>query len=369
MTATKNVIPVTPQTRTPRGIIKIDGTAVSGWTELSWDNNTFFEADTFRATFAVSSLPSDYDVDYFSDTVDMPVEIFAGFPANASSYSSADLSSMISGVVDTVDWSIGQGSITISGRDLTAKLIQSKTDAKYANQTASQIVTSIANDIGLTPKVTATTVLAGHYYEIDHVRLQDNRTLWDLVCYLARQEGMVAYVSGKELHFEAPPDLSGTPYEFYYVPPAEAGGPARGNFADLHMERALTVAKDIVVKVRSWNSRTKTAFTMIAKAAHTKSSGDSQTYIFNIPGLTSAQAQKRAEELALELSKHERKATISGHADNILLRTDVVSLTGTDTAFDQNYFIESISRSLSYQGGYEWTVNLKNHSPETTTSL
>lgn len=365
----KNTIPGQSSARVPRATVLVNGVDLrDALVEVEWESNTFFQADTFRATFATSKLPEGYGPAYFADTAPIVVEIFAGFPADPVNFTAKNLASMFYGQVDPVDWSPDQTTITISGRDLTSKLIDAKSDKKYPNQTASQIVTKLASDVGLTAVVTATSTLVGRYYEIDHVALQDNRTLWDLVCYLAQKEGFVAYVKGKELHFEPPPAADDEPYAFYYNVPRSADGMADAN-CHITFSRSLTLAKDIVVKVRSRKPGQKTAFTMTAKATHAKSSGETQTYVFDYWGLTSAEAQKKAETIAADLSKHERKATVTGPADNILSRTDVVQIDGTDTSWDQTYFVENIARRYSLEDGYVWTVNLKNHSPESQTSL
>lgn len=368
---TINSVPASAALRTPRGLIEVDGTEISatdGLIEMEWENNSFFEADTFRISLAASALPEAFRADYFGDTVDIPVEIFAGFPDDPDDYAAGDLDSMLYGKVDAVEYSLDQAVLVLTGRDLTAKLIDTKTDEKYPNQTSSNIVKSIAAAQGLTPKVTATSTLVGHYYEIDHVRLADNQTLWDLICYLAQQEGFIAYVSGKELHFEAPPVSDADPYLFQWTAPAVAGEPPEGNFTGLNLSRSLTVAKDITVKVRSFNSKLNTTFSATSKVSHAKSSSTSITYVYNIPGLTFAQAQARAKNIVSELAKHERKATVTGPADNLLSITDMVKIDGTGTAWDQTYFVEAISRSLSFSEGYRWSVSLKNMSPASVTS-
>jgi Mu-like prophage tail protein gpP len=365
----KNTLPVMPTVRNPRGLVKINGTVIPGWTSVEVVNNTFFQADTFSASFAVSKLPTEFGPDWWSDTDKMELELFIGFPPDPKNFSPSDLDSMIFGLVDGVDWSINQQEITVSGRDLTSRFLDTKSDEKYPNLTASQIAAKIAAAQGLTAIVTATDTKAGRYYSIDNVLMQDNRTQWDLLCYLARQENFTVYVKGKELHFEPMPALDGEPYVIQCVLPGQDGGPVTGNFQRLNVSRSLTIAKDIVVKVRSWNAQKKNAFVRQAKASRKGSNGDRQVYVYDIPGLTADQAQERAKQMAEELSKHERKASIDGPADNILQRTDVLKIEGTKTSWDQTYFIDSIRRSLDAKGGYDWSIGVKNHSPETQVTV
>jgi phage protein D len=59
--------------------------------------------------------------------------------------------------------------------------------------------------------------------------------------------------------------------------------------------------------------------------------------------------------------------TIPG--DNDLDTTSLIQLSGTGTAFDQVYFPDSITRRLSFDGGYEMTIEAKNHAPDSTVTL
>lgn len=359
----KNTLPAAPSARAPRFLIKANGTVLTGAISFETTENSFYEADTFEAIFALSKLPAGYGAAWWSQTAPITIEIFSGFPSNPDIFSASDLASIFYGLVDTIAISLDRTQLSISGRDLTARFIDNKSDEKYPNLTASQIATKLAQAQGLTPVVTATTTRVGTYYQIDNVTLQDNRTLWDLLTYLAKQENFVVYTKGQELHFEPAPDLSGDPYVFEWVP-GEQGGAPRGNFSSINLTRSLTLAKDITVTVRSWNARQKKAFVRKATVQHKSHAGDVQNYVFNIPGLTPDQAQQRATKLAQEFSKQERKVEIEGPADNLLQRTDPVQLRGTATSWDLLYFVESIARSMSPDEGYRWTVELKNHSPE-----
>jgi hypothetical protein len=57
-----------------------------------------------------------------------------------------------------------------------------------------------------------------------------------------------------------------------------------------------------------------------------------QEYSYSIPGLTPEQAQQRANQLLAELSRHEVRLAMSGPADNLLRKSDLIEFTGTGTA-------------------------------------
>src|SRR6185312_15026296 len=111
------------EVRHPRAIVKLSGTAVDGW--ISWEvtSNTFYEADTFRVSFAVSDLPPANDANWFSTQKELFVEIFAGFPSNPDKPDPSELKSLIYGRVDEMDFDPLQATINLTGRDLTAVFI------------------------------------------------------------------------------------------------------------------------------------------------------------------------------------------------------------------------------------------------------
>ncbi len=367
----KNAILTQGVGRRPRGLIKINGFVMPpSWDSVTWEENEFAQPDTFDLRLAMSALPPARDLAWWADIEEVEVEIFAGFPVDPANYSSADLESVFLGRADDLDFNWETATLSVTGRDFTAKLMDHKTSEKYVNLTASQIASKLAAKYGLEPKITATKEKAGKYYQIDHVDLKAERTEWDLLTWLARQEQFAVFVRRKALHFQPLPTGKQDPYVLQYTPPAIAGGPRRGNFETLTTGRSLTVAKGVEVTVQSWNSAKKTAYkrksTRLPKSGR---KGDVQKYSYNIAGLTPAQAQARADQIRDEISRHERRLTTGGPADNLLTIDDAVRLQGTGTAFDQIYYPASIVRTLTPAAGYDWTVSLKNHSPESTPTL
>ena len=349
--------------RQPRAIVRINGQPLSGWETLEIEENSFAQPDTSRVEFAIGALPSGQGVDWFAAQTDLEIEILAGFPSDPTSFSASDLTSLHSGRVDTVDVQWEQGLLVLSGRDHTADLLDAKTSEKFVNMTASQVATTLAQRHGLTPVVKPTTQKVGRYYQIDHVALQDDRPEWDLLTWLAREEDYVVYVRGKELHFQ-PADSQRSTYTLN----VDRTAGLAGEFVTLKTTRELTIAKDISVTVRSWNAKAKKAYS--TKATRYKSGGKNvQQYSYTIGGLTPEQAQLRANQLLSELSKHEMKLTWTAPADAALTMASLIQLQGTGTAFDQTYYPDTITRSMSVSAGFVMTVAAKNHSPQSEPSL
>lgn len=350
------------QVRPIRSIVKANGTALTGLKGWSWDGNTLFQADTFSVGLALNGLPASRNAAWFASEASIDIEILIGAPTS-DTWGAGDLESIFKGRVDEPSASWDRGILTLTGRDRTADFLDNKTSEKFPNKTSSEIATLLAGRHGLTPVVTATKTKVGAFYKDTHTRLEDDRTEWDLLAWLAREEGFIVYVKGSELHFE-PASASGSPYALVWTSAPAGGGNPSLNGSSLETSRSLTVAKDIEVTVHSWNGKQKKAFTVKATRSK-KGGGQVQKYSQIIPNLTPEQAQLRADAILANLSRHEMKLRLSGPADNVLQKTGQIALSGTGTAYDQTYFPDSIARTFDADsGGYGWTVNAKNHSPE-----
>lgn len=355
----KNEISWAPEHRQPRGVVKIAGEACEGWLRYTTDENEFNQPDTFDVIFALSGLPESRDANWWATQEEVEVELFAGFPADPTSYSEADLTSIFKGKADDIDIDWGRMVVTVSGRDRTADLMDAKTSERDTNSTSSDIVSKIASRRGLTPVVTSTSTKVGKFYQLDNVGMTEERTEWDLITWLARQEGFVTFVRGSELHFGPRSDAGQDPYLVKVEAPGDGRGYWRSSAGAVAVRRTLMAARGVKVEVRTWNSKRKKAFTKTASRGKAE-----QVYRYTIPNLTPEQAQERADKLLEEISRHALTLSISGPADADLRVDDVISLEGTGTACDQVYFPQSISRTMSSDGGYEWDITAKNKAPE-----
>lgn len=358
------------EARQPRGVIKLNDTPIAGWVHFSVDSNRFSAADTFTARFVIAGLPAARNAAWFSAQKDLYVECFAGFPDDPNSYDASGLKSQIYGQADEIHFDPENGVIEVTGRDLTRVFIDSKTTQKWPNLTASQIVTQLAKSHSLTPVVTATTDKAGIYYEIDYVNMTDERTEWDLICYLAQTIGFQAYVKGKSLYFEPQTSADTAPKWPITWIAGDNGGPPACNVSHPVFTRNLNVSRGIQVVVRSWNAKQKKGFnasypsSKASKLLPGGSQSKTQVYHKTIPGLTQDAATKRAEQIYKQLIQHEMLLEFESAADNDLSIRSVIPVTGTGTSYDQSYYPDSINRSMDIDGGYAMTVHAKNHSPD-----
>lgn len=352
--------------RQPRALIKVNGEILQAW--KCWDVHStgLYTADTFRLELALSGQPADRGWLWWANQQVLQVEILAGFPADPTNYDSTNLTSMVLGNTDLIETDPVTGIITLSGRDLTAPMIDTKTDNKYQNQTSSQIVTQIAEAQGLTPNVTATTTKVGVYYNIDHVVPTTERSIWDLLTYLAQREGFQIGVRGKTLNFgPRSPDTS--PFLITWDDSAPI---ATAEAKTLRFSHNLTLARDVVVKVRSWNMWYGQAYTKTATLKHTRgSAGEPQVYSYVIPGLSPDQAQQKAQNLAASISQHELRMAMDLPGDVTPTTADSIQLRGTP--YDQIFYPDSIARSMEMpeeggeteSSGFRMTIEAKNTLP------
>ena len=374
-----NTLPEKGEARRPRGMVKLNGQPATGWVEFEIDNNALCRADTFKVVFAASGLPKDRDGAWLTRQADLTVELLAGFPKDPTNYDASELVSYIIGRVDDVDVDPVRNVITLSGRDFTSQFIDSVTSETFTNQSASQIAKTLAARHNMTCETVDTREKVGSFYQIDHARMSTERSEWDLLTWLAQETGYSAWVTGTTLHFMplADPDID-SKYRIRWVPPAEGHAAPLCNVERLHFARNLTLSKDIVVTVRSFNNSTGKTVVKTAKAQHNKNKvtrnatmpyGQAQRYVRSFPGLTPQKAQEKANALLKYLSKHEMRMEATLPGDSILDTRVLVQVEGTGTAFDQVYWPESIVRSLSIHEGFKMELHAKNHSPESQVSV
>jgi hypothetical protein len=124
------------------GLVRVNGQVVPGWDNWEVDNNTFYEADTFRVCFAASALPAAFSTAWWSQQTEVFLEVFAGFPADPQNFTAADLQLQIYGRADHMEFDpVSREAVVLSGRDLTGYFIDTKTTEEWRNQTASAIAT------------------------------------------------------------------------------------------------------------------------------------------------------------------------------------------------------------------------------------
>jgi hypothetical protein len=358
--------------RQPRALVRLNDAIVPGWVSWTVANNTFYEADTFRVSFAASALPASNNAAWFAGQRETFAEILAGFPSDPANPLPFELMSLIYGRVDHIEYDPVATLITLTGRDLTAAFIDAKLSKDYANQRSSDVAASLAAAHGLTPVVTQTRDRIGTYYKHDQVRMQADRSEWDLLAWLSREEGFVCYVSGRTLYFGPDPRSTDNPYVIQWQPPSAAGGAPVSNVMELSFSRSQTVAKGVAVTVRSPSLTKKTPVVQsypsapkAIQAGQASPFGNVQPYYYTVAaGQTAVQVQQYAQRKYQEIISHEMKLRARLPADDLLTVATPIRVTGTGTAWDQLYYPREITREMAIDEGYSMTVEAQNHSDD-----
>lgn len=345
--------------RSPLARIMVNGSIMPGLIEVEVSCNNHFSADTFSACFALNvGLP--YGSGFWASELVIAVQIL--FSLDGDSFVS-----LLTGAVDTVAINATKGLVRITGRDLSAQLIEARIEETFSNRTSSEIASLLANRHNLTANVVQTITPVGRYYQDEHDRItlgQFSRwtTEWDLLVFLALQEGFDVSVTDTTLNFLPASDAIQVPC---LITP--------NSCTDIRLERRLCLAKDIAVTVKSWNSRQGSAFTQtVTGMSNTISNSgglsSSSQYLFVRPNLTADQALKLARQKLSDLTLHERVVEFDMPGDLELSPVGQLILTGTGTEFDQAYYIDLVERRLSLNDGFTQRIRAKGSSPRSVST-
>lgn len=304
-------------------------------------------SDSFSATLAMTACPPGRQAAFWAGTGEVPVQIKVSIGLG--------FHELFDGILDAVDLNFADRSIRIKGRDKSKKPIENKRNKSWRNRTASEIISELAGEHGLQPVMDATSDQYGKTYENDFVAIADQPSDWSLMQYIADREGKVCYVRGNKLFFGEIDNITYGALMVHYVPPTPAMH-ASGNFIQLACTRNVQAGKPTEVEVKSWNSKEKKAITSKRERAGT-GSGKSK-HLFRHEGLTQGQSDKMADKRLREATRHEMQVKIDMPGDPTATPEQRLVLTGTGTAFDQTYFIDSIKHNGGE--GYRMSISAKN---------
>ena len=140
--------------------VVINDVPIAGATGLDLFQSGAFSADRFVLSMAFSA---DTGASYYIGLSASLISISIIFGVGAGS-------TLIVGQIDNVTIDFNLQVAQLSGRDLSARLIDAEVNQSFANQTASDIATSFALAAGLVPNTLPTKTPVGQYYELAHTR-------------------------------------------------------------------------------------------------------------------------------------------------------------------------------------------------------
>ena len=323
--------------RVPAIAVSVNGLLIDGVVDLDISKNSFLGADRYRLSVALGS--SDYDV---WATTAIEIEISLGVDGEWESF--------IRGPVDRVSLDVENRLVHVEGRDLTARFLETRIQETFENQTASDIAVLLASRQGLSAKVTPTNTLVGREFAGDCSRTtldqhSSDTTDWDLLVRLASLEGYDVWVDGNTLNF-SPPILSPAPT---LITPKDC--------QSLHLERSLNLSNGLQVVVKSWDCRTQTVVSQVARSSNMSVTG--RTYVVVRPNLSQAAASTLATRLLAEMSQNARVIRLERPGTLLSRPRQSLVLAETGTAFDSTYVVTSVETHLSYTHGFTETIEAK----------
>ena len=347
---------------TPRFRVTMNGTAVEGIDQVSITQAGSFDIGKFmfrKAFVQNDAFPPAFWAATANKTMAIEIEL---------SIDGQTFTSQLVGNVDNHNWDLIANTISVTGRDLAGPMMDTRTFKSYRNQSASEIAQILATEHGLQASITKTTTLVGRYYDIDHDELSGDDFVqvtneWDLLCRLGEKEGIIPYVFGNTLYFN-PPAENPPVYQVFFT--RDSNGNPVSNALNINAIRNLIVARDVIVVVRSWHSGKKSSFYSRVRTK-TKTPGSDPNampteYDIRVPNLTQAQCLALAQQLAKDISQHERMVQILLPSLVLLNPQYLIQLAGTGTDYDRTYNPRTIT-SISTDGGASTSLDVKNSSP------
>jgi phage protein D len=343
--------------RKPRAWLVVEGQSIPVL-ECEVSVHRHQSADSFSATISLSrSAAQGMDAGFWADKKSVKAEIKA---TNGEGGNPGGGTTLVKGSLDQVEISFDKGTVHVNGRDRTKELLDKKSREKFQDRTASDIVKEVAGRHGLTVQEDSTQDKAGKQYVRQHDRISDHESEWSLIVALAEREGKVAYIKGDTLYFTAPGnnDSEGGSFTVRYSPPSPQQA-ASGNFVRLRCLRNLALSGEVKVEVQSFDRRQKKVITG-KKESGGGGEGNPVEYNYRIPGLSQSEADAIADKKLQENTKHEKVIEIEMPGDTSVDPRMMLQLQGTQSSFDQSYFIDSIRHMFGFHIGYEMLITARN---------
>lgn len=333
---------------TTRPAVTIDGFAVPGLLSATFTSTNSFSADCYSLTFAMG-VPPLRDIYYWSTLSSGCVNVVI---ANVMGPPPA---SLITGMIDTVCIDATRGTASVEGRDLSASLVDSYRQLDFVNQTASQVVATIANWHSLEAIVTPTSGNTGRYFGEGYTRLSTGLysrlcSDWDLVVQLARESNFDAFVQDNSLFFQPATTV-----------PLNVVNIVASDLVSLRLDRALGMSRNATVRMQSWNCQNMVPYISgaagpVSTDAALSSGTGGQPYLFSASNFTSAQVTQSAARYAAEISRLQTTLQLEMPLNLALAPRTGLMMSQTGSPLDGLYRVESVERYYNSVTGSRQSV-------------
>jgi phage protein D len=260
------------------------------------------------------------------------------------------LSTLMTGNADRVTIDPIRGEVSIDGRDLSSRLIASRIQQAFENQTASEVATQLATDQGLQAAVITTTQPVGRYFQNGHTQTSLDQharttTAWDLLIRLAEFEGFEVWVEDETLYFMP----ASTDFGTLSISPSDC--------ISMDIQQSMSLSNNLEVTVKSWNCIGQHMVQQNASAGGTV--GTPSNYVIVRPNLTAAAAQMLAQSVVNQMAAQARSVSFEMPGDLTTMPRMMLTLSDTGTAFDGSYVISDVERRLSFSHGFTQYVQAR----------
>jgi uncharacterized protein involved in type VI secretion and phage assembly len=258
----------------------------------------------------------------------------------------------------------GGTSLLIRGYDKSHRLHRGKKTRTFLKQKDSDIVQTIAGEVGLQPEVDATTVT------YDYI-LQNNQTNMEFLLARAQRIGYQIYTADGKLHFKKG-DFS------------QGEGPALNLGEELLSFRPCWTATHQADKmiVKGWDAKGKKAITeqvtpdnSLSQGGMTKTGGkmaevfgSAEAVVADRPVFTVDEAKALATGLSDDISREFVEAEGICNGNPQVLAGWKVIIKGVGTRFSGKYFVTSATHVYG-ENGYRTTFNITGRQPNTVSHL
>jgi len=303
-----------------------------------------------------------------------PIQVFGG---DASSGTTVwESTPFFDGLLNEIDLDFDTGKASLTCVDRVQLLQQLKLYQTFPNQTGAEIISNIAGQVGMTAQVTGDTHLAGILYSKDHIKLQHGdlskvTTGWDLISYIARETGNVAFVKGTVVYVQPLVIDPTNGFTVIYKEPTTVGQvttwTVQSNVWKLHLKHSLLVSKDITVQVNYFHSKKGVAGKATAGPVRSKSNMNQSNFIYApYANINADQAQAKANSIYRELTLHEWTLDFETAMDFSVLPYQTVAIPGL--LVGQMFYINELTFHIDQTAGGTMSLVCKTHQPENDTN-
>jgi phage protein D len=330
--------------------VSINGDQIQGLLSAAITTTNCFSADTYSLTFAMGARESG-DISFWSTVSSAYVEVTVAI----SSLYGSTYQRLITGMADTIHVDPILGTVGVEGRDLSSSMVDSYRQQDFVNQTASEIVSAIAQYHGLQAVVTATSGDIGRYYSDGYTKLSLGpfsrlQSDWDVVVELARRNDFDVFVEGQTLYFQPSAGPANVPVPI-----------SLQDTQSFRIQRNLGIAANTAARVQSWSSQNMAAYDSDNPDGSTSTDQASSStvnlpFLFSGSNYTAQQVAASAQRYAAELGRLGSVLHLEMPWDLSLSPRTTILLDDTNSLFDTTYLIDNVDRFYNPTSGSRQSI-------------